>query len=62
MDHRDGVDGTPAGMQMPPEITHKVDTDGVAMIAAWLNGLSAVQRDGRRAVAPHRHDRREPPC
>ena len=22
MDHRDGVDGTPGGMQMPPEVTH----------------------------------------
>jgi hypothetical protein len=40
MDHRDGVDGAPTGTQMPPKITHKVDTDGVAMIAAWLNGLS----------------------
>ena len=40
MDYRDGVDGTPAGTQMPPEVTHKVDTDGVAMIAAWLDGLS----------------------
>ena len=40
MDHRDGVGGTADGIQMPPIITHQVDTDGVAMIAAWLNGLS----------------------
>ena len=40
MDHRDGVDGAPTGTQMPPKITHQVDTDGVAIIAAWLNGLS----------------------
>jgi hypothetical protein len=39
MDHRDGVDGTPTGIQMPPLVTHQVDTDGVAMIAAWLNDL-----------------------
>ncbi len=39
MDHRDGVDGAPTGTQMPPTITHKVDADGAAMIAAWLNGL-----------------------
>jgi hypothetical protein len=40
MDHRDGVDGAPTGTQMPPKITHQVDTDGVAMISAWLDGLS----------------------
>jgi hypothetical protein len=40
MDHRDGVDGAPTGTQMPPNITHQVDTDGVATIAAWLNSLS----------------------
>ncbi len=39
MDHRDGVDGTPAGIQMPPEVTHQVDSSGVAMLAAWLNSL-----------------------
>jgi hypothetical protein len=39
MNHRDGVDGTPGGVQMPPEITHEVDTTGVATIAAWLAGL-----------------------
>ena len=40
MNHRDGVDGAPTGTQMPPKISHKVDTEGAAMIAAWLNGLS----------------------
>jgi len=40
MNHRDGVDGVPAGTQMPPKITHKIDSDGAATIAAWLNGLS----------------------
>lgn len=49
MDHRDDVDGTPEGTQMPPEVTHKVDTDGVAMIAAWLNGLSQC---GTTTAAP----------
>jgi len=39
MDHRDGVGGTEVGVQMPPIISHQVDTQGVAMIAAWLNGL-----------------------
>ncbi|HSY41548.1 MAG TPA: hypothetical protein VLA79_18545, partial [Polyangia bacterium] len=39
MDHRDGVGGTDVGVQMPPIISHQVDTQGVAMIAAWLNGL-----------------------
>ncbi len=40
MNHRDGVDGTPVGVQMPPEVTHAVDSTGLAMLAAWLNGLS----------------------
>ncbi|HTB61566.1 MAG TPA: hypothetical protein VLC06_27065 [Polyangia bacterium] len=40
MDHRDGVDGTADGVQMPPIISHQVDADGVDLIAAWLNGLS----------------------
>jgi hypothetical protein len=39
MNRRDGVDGTPGGVQMPPEITHQVDTSGVALIAAWLDSL-----------------------
>ncbi len=52
MDHRDGVDGTPTGTQMPPAITHKVDTDGVATIAAWLNGLSQCGGGGTTTVAP----------
>jgi hypothetical protein len=40
MDHRDGVDGAPTGTQMPPQTTHRVDTDGVALVGAWLDGLS----------------------
>ncbi len=39
MDHRDGVDGGLGGTQMPPIITHQVDTAGMAQIAAWLNGF-----------------------
>jgi hypothetical protein len=39
MNHRDGVNGTPDGTQMPPIISHQVDTDGVALVAAWLNGF-----------------------
>jgi hypothetical protein len=39
MDHRDGVDGTMMGTQMPPIVSHQVDTDGVALVAAWLNGF-----------------------
>jgi hypothetical protein len=37
MSLRDGVGGTPHGTQMPPEVTHQVDTAGLAAIAAWLN-------------------------
>jgi hypothetical protein len=36
MNHRDGVDGTPSKTQMPPIVSHQVDTDGVALVAAWL--------------------------
>jgi hypothetical protein len=36
-DHRDGVDGTPGGVQMPPIDSHKVDDVAVAQIAAWIN-------------------------
>jgi len=50
MNHRDGLDGTPSGVQMPPKITHHVDTDGVAAIGAWLNGLS--QCSGTTTAAP----------
>jgi hypothetical protein len=39
LSHRDGVAGTPAGTQMPPIISHKVDTDGMAQVAAWLQGF-----------------------
>jgi hypothetical protein len=39
MDHRDGVAGTPDNTQMPPIVSHQVDTDGVAAVAAWLNGF-----------------------
>ncbi|HEY6475812.1 MAG TPA: hypothetical protein VI456_04470 [Polyangia bacterium] len=39
MDHRDGVDGAMDGTQMPPIVSHQVDPDGVALVAAWLNGF-----------------------
>ncbi len=39
MDHRDGVDGVLSGTQMPPIVSHEIDTDGVALVAAWLNGF-----------------------
>jgi hypothetical protein len=39
MNHRDGVAGTPDGTQMPPIISHQVDTDGVALVTAWLNAF-----------------------
>jgi hypothetical protein len=39
MDHRDGVGGVMAGTQMPPIVSHQIDTDGVALVAAWLNGF-----------------------
>jgi hypothetical protein len=35
-DHRDGVNGTPAGTQMPPIDSHVVDVTGIAAIAAWI--------------------------
>jgi hypothetical protein len=35
--HRDGVDGTPDGTQMPPIATHKVDPAGIADTLAWIN-------------------------
>jgi hypothetical protein len=35
--HRDNVDGTPFGVQMPPIDTHKVDEAGITTIAAWIN-------------------------
>ncbi len=34
--HRDGLDGTAGGTQMPPVDTHKVDEAGVALIAQWI--------------------------
>jgi len=52
MDHRDGVDGTPVGVQMPPIISHQVDSDGVAMIAAWLNGLSQCSAGATTPAQP----------
>ncbi|HLK91972.1 MAG TPA: hypothetical protein VKZ18_18920 [Polyangia bacterium] len=39
MSHRDGAGDAGTGTQMPPIITHQVDSDGVAAIAAWLNGF-----------------------
>lgn len=35
-DHRDGLNGTPAGTQMPPIDTHVIDDAGVSAIAAWI--------------------------
>ena len=52
MDHRDGVDGTPSGTQMPPIITHQVDADGVALIAAWLDGLPQCAADATTTAQP----------
>src|SRR5262249_15355837 len=48
MSHRDGVDGTPSGTQMPPIISHQVDTAGVAAIAAWLRGFPQCAADAGR--------------
>lgn len=36
-DHRDGVDGTPAGTQMPPIVSHEVDVADMAALAAWID-------------------------
>ena len=52
MNRRDGVDGTPSGVQMPPKITHKVDAEGVALIGAWLSGLSQCSASGTTSAAP----------
>jgi hypothetical protein len=35
-DHRDGLNGTQPGTQMPPIDTHKIDDAGVDTIAAWI--------------------------
>jgi hypothetical protein len=35
--HRDGVDGTPPGSQMPPIDTHVVDVVDLAKVAAWID-------------------------
>jgi hypothetical protein len=35
-DHRDGLNGTQPGTQMPPIDTHVIDSTGVAAIAAWI--------------------------
>ena len=41
-DHRDGVDGTQSGTQMPPIDSHEVDSADVAKVAAWiLDGCDA---------------------
>jgi hypothetical protein len=37
-DVRNGVDGVPLGVQMPPQITHEVDQADMAAMAAWING------------------------
>lgn len=39
MSHRDGLDGTPSGTQMPRIDTHKIDAAAVSMISNWLNTL-----------------------
>jgi len=36
-DRRDGVDGAPFGVQMPPVDTHRVDDAGMAILAAWID-------------------------
>jgi len=36
-DHRDDLDGTPFGTQMPPLDTHKIDDAAMALVAAWIN-------------------------
>ena len=47
MGHRDGVGDAGTGTQMPPIISHQVDSDGLATIAAWLNGFpQCAARDG----------------
>jgi hypothetical protein len=35
--HRDGVNGTPDGTQMPPVDSHVVDTTDLAGVAAWID-------------------------
>jgi hypothetical protein len=35
--HRDGLNGTPPGIQMPPIDSHKVDDPDLAVLAAWIN-------------------------
>jgi hypothetical protein len=51
--HRNGVDGTMYGTQMPPIDTHKVDEAGIAELAAWMNegcdgGADAGTPDGSK--------------
>lgn len=36
-DTRDGVNGAPTGIQMPPIDSHAIDDAGVAQMAAWIN-------------------------
>ena len=39
---------------MPPIVSHQVDTDGVALVAAWLNGFPqcrATPLDAERRAA-----------
>jgi hypothetical protein len=35
--HRQGVNGTPSGVQMPPIVSHAIDDAGMATLAAWIN-------------------------
>ncbi len=35
--HRAGLNGTPAGVQMPPLDTHRTDDAGMAAISAWID-------------------------
>jgi len=48
LSHRDGVDGTAGGTQMPPIISHQVDTAGTAAVAAWLQSLPQCAADAGR--------------
>lgn len=48
LSHRDGVDGTAGGTQMPPIVSHQVDTAGAAAVAAWLQGFPQCAADAGR--------------
>jgi hypothetical protein len=62
MTHRDGLNEAGAGVQMPPLDTHKIDSVGASLIAAWINqgcsdaGPDAAQDGGSDATADARSD------